>query len=244
MYQNRKKCIIKNIDNKIVLKKYKFVSDYNNEINLIPILNNIYKESPHIAVPHKTSKNIIFYKYFGIPLSNVLKTLNLYDCTCILYQILYTIKIMNKYKFIHKDLHLNNILVKQSDFEYNYDIRLKSNYIVTIIDFNNSIINNRIEKIDILSKASLNAYKYDIVTFSIRFIQNCTYILLRELILDFFDLRYIKYLRSIYIITDNKNLIYNDIFNKDYRSNYLSIHNINDILDKVHIFFNKYLNIN
>ena len=77
----RKKCIILNIENNKVIKKYNNIDDFNREINYIPTLDKIKKISPHIAIPNDYKSNCIIYDYLGEPLQTKLPSLNLYDFT-------------------------------------------------------------------------------------------------------------------------------------------------------------------
>ena len=102
----RKKCIILNIENNKVIKKYNNIEDFNREINYIPILTKIKKNCPHIAIPNDYKSNYIIYDYLGEPLQEKLSSLNIYDTICVLYQVFYTIKCMVDNSFKHRDLHL------------------------------------------------------------------------------------------------------------------------------------------
>jgi serine/threonine protein kinase len=240
----RKNCTILNINEEIIIKKYNNEKFYKNELYLLPIIQKIYTESPNIILPLNIQDNELIFSYLGKTLDSILPLLDIYTCLTILYQIIYTIKTMIKYKFRHRDLHLSNILAKQTNFIYKYgDFILKSEYIVTIIDFNQSCLYNDNNAIIIKGtgkqanlRYSINddEGKHDMSTFLVKFIQKCKHIYIRELIYSFLGEKYIKLLKDIYTISDNKNLIYTDIYSRDYRFlDSSSIKNIDFILNEL-----------
>lgn len=267
----RKKCIILNIENNKVVKKYNNIEDFNREINYIPILHKIKKISPHIAIPNEYKSNCIFYDYLGEPLQTKLPLLNVYDTICVLYQVFYTIKCMVDNGFKHRDLHLSNILILYKPNQYIYDICLYSNYFTTIIDFDQSCLSNDksyIQKdtsyihkdISCIHKeirgkgkqshlfyTNTNDFgKHDIATFSVKFIQNSPHLTVRKLIIDILGDNFIKIISKLYVVNTEYNLIYRDIYGRDYRFlNYTYINDIYTIMDKLNYYIkNKLYEIN
>lgn len=118
------------------------------------ILNNLKQKIPNFSYVYGTFKNVnnVIYEnvHSSIPLRDYLKVCDLNDLLNIVLQVLYSIDIANKeYEFVHYDLNIDNILIKNVNKEYyiQYEnIFIKTNKIAMIIDYGLSRIkyNNKV----------------------------------------------------------------------------------------------------